>query len=287
MIAFLVAKDADEFEKYQKGMLRDDKSLAIKRRDGVKICDAIVRNIGLDDNGKLCILLVLLIDKDAVKDNLSSDASKDVTDFLSNLKRLLFILKSKEDKLAKEITSFCEKAIRVEGGVAKSVVEESVLFVHWGGGAPLEYERQFKKFIAIHLGNNATAQFKQIRAYAFSSRRAELFDVTRSKIEAPKTYDEFVELENKFRNAQIDEAFSHCAAKHNWNIAPETKKEIVGRLDRFATCLLKSSLDAKKKKELLQVVAKAKDEKFENAKGTRKETAAFMAKILNTEVFNG
>ena len=286
MIAFIVAKDEDEFKRYKRGMLRHDKELEINGNAGSKIGDAIVRSIGLDGNGKLCVLLILLIDKDRVKANLNRDALKDVKNFLSNLKRTVFVLKSKEGEITKEIATFCEKAIRVDGTVAKCIAEETVLFVHWGGGAPLEYERQFNILLGQHLEDKDSAQFTQIRAYAFSSRRAELFDVTRSKIETPKTYDELVELENRFRNAQVDEAFSHCAAKHEQNIFG-AKKEIIDRLDRFAIRVLKSSLDTEKKEGLLQSVAKAKSEELVNAKYTSDDTAAFFAKILNKEVFNG
>lgn len=159
------------------------------------------------------------------------------------------------------------------------------LFVHWGFGDNLidTYEIPFQaKCDEIAKSHG----FDGLSAYALSSRRSHLFDVSRTKISLPKTCDELVELENRFRNAQVDKAFSHCAAKHDWN-ASKAKEEIIDRLVRFADRVLKSSLGTKTKEELLKSVAKAKNEKFKNAKYTSDETAAFFAKVLNKEVFNG
>lgn len=159
------------------------------------------------------------------------------------------------------------------------------LFVHWGFGDNLidTYEIPFQaKCDEIAKSHG----FDRLSAYALSSRRSHLFDVSRIKISLPKTCDELVELENRFRNAQVDKAFSHCAAKHDWDVS-DAKEEIIDRLVRFADRVLKSSLDTKTKKELLKSVAKAKNEKFKNAKYTSDETATFFAKILNKEVFNG
>ena len=292
MIVLMLSKDDKEFERYKQGRLPHDKIIEVRgEHESGKKCDAIVRSLGSDAKGNLCVLLILLLDstaettKDTLKGNLAGSSPVDAEDFLSQLKNILVSL-IKCTELNNDIKSFLTNAINFERSSPKCVTEDSLLFVHWGGGAPLEYEKRFKDCLEEHLKDENKRQFKSIRTYAFSSRRAELFDVTRSKIETPKTYDELVELENRFRNAQVDEAFAHCAAKHDYNISG-TKKEIVDRLNRFAIRVLKSSLDTEKKKELLQSVAKAKNEKFDNSKDTSDETAVFFAKILNREVFNG
>jgi len=299
MIGFIVAKDEEEFSKYENGSLKDDSCFAWH---DTKI---IMRLLKHNDDTQKHLLFVILVkkEKDDVRDNMSTDISTQGTAFIDIIANMVVYVANRHNKqlpghvagyFQKKITN---KVINIESqeknaGLDSFQVELSVikdedltLFVHWGEGAPLFYEDKFNAFLGAYV-DNERARVSKIRAYALSSRRAELFDVTGSKIETPKTYDELVELGNRFRNAQVDEAFSHCAAKHDWDVS-DAKMEIIDRLDRFAIRVLKSSLNNEKKNELLQAVAKARDEKFENARTTSDETASFFAKILNKEVFNG
>lgn len=299
MIGFIIAKDEEEFLKYENGSLKDDSCFAWHD------AKVIMRLLKHNDDKQKHLLFVILVkkEKDDVRDNMSTDISTQGIAFIDIIANVVVYVANRNNKqlpghvagyFQKKITN---KVINIESqeknaGLDSFQVELSVikdedltLFVHWGEGAPLFYEDKFNAFLGAYV-DNERARVSKIRAYALSSRRAELFDVTGSKIETPKTYDELVELENRFRNAQVDEAFSHCAAKHDWDVS-DAKMEIIDRLDRFAIRVLKSSLNNEKKEEILQSVAKAKNEEFVNAKYASDDTAAFFAKILNKEVFNG
>ncbi len=302
MLVVFVAKDHGEFSRYARG-------LGLKKWPDKNTDARLVWKCKDDANIVFSVVFIKDADiKDTTRNNLNESTSEnEIRKFIETIQEILMWPQDKNgdaDAIAFLTAHFQEargsqtevsqvgethsvsqqrarRRLQFEDGSTGKLFPAAVLFIHWGGGTPLDYERYFRNACK-------TSQIaKRVTAFALSSRRAELFDVTGSKIGTPKTYDELIQLENKFRNAQIDEAFSHCAAKHNWKITEDARKEIIDRLDRFAISVLNSSLNPKKKKELLQAVVKAKNEGFTNAKDTSDETATFMAKILNKEVFNG
>ena len=300
MIAVFVSKDEKEFRKYVAGMPAKDKErFAIKYGSGV-LWDSYT--LSLSCNASTPVHLPKSVAGRAGGTNAANvnNDNSHLISYLSHVKKgdedynYVVICGSaiKDDTRdsdfdAKKVKDFLQaiKETVKRASFDKEGASDIRLFVHWGSGSDLinTYEKPFQ---GVCNQEASSVGFGKLLAYALSSRRSHLFDVSRITITLPKTYDELIELENRFKNAQLDAVFSKCAARIDSGIA-EKREEIINRLDRFATCLLKSSLNTKKKKELLQVVAKAKDEKFENAKDTREETAAFMAKILNKEVFNG
>ena len=297
MIVFMLSKDDKEFERYKQGRFPHDKIIEVRgEHESGKKCDAIVRILGSDAKGNLCVLLILLLDstaetaKDTLKDNLAGSSPVDAKDFLSQLKNILVSLMKCTD-INNDVRSFLTKAIEFNKGLPKCVTEDSLLFVHWGGGAPLEYEKRFKDCLEEHLKDENERQFKSIRAYAFSSRRAEFFDVTRHRIEAPRTYSEVVELEGKFKFDQIKETLAYCAAGFDCKIDEGIRSEIRACLDGFKNRVLRSSFDTEKKNRFLKMAGNAlvniSSINFDSACKTTPETAELIVKILNKEVFHG
>lgn len=173
-------------------------------------------------------------------------------------------------------------------GESGNVLSDIRMFVHWGNGSDLvkTYEEPFQKVcdkIASSLG------FVKLSAYALSTRRAHLFDVSAGKIILPRNLKEFNDLENKFKDAKIDEAFVHCAAKHNWALSDGNCNDVKERLARFRDRVMVSSLENEKKKSILSSIARVLNdmEGKVNSKDIAAESANLMAKILNKEVFNG
>lgn len=72
------------------------------------------------------------------------------------------------------------------------------LFIHWGGGDPAWYEAKFQLFCDAHPETT-----KGLRAFALSSRRRELFNVTAAKISLPQTKAQAQELVDKFSFARL------------------------------------------------------------------------------------
>ena len=312
MICFILARDEKEFKRYDLGSLRTDLCIDIRNKDENGLARIILRVLDSVDDKVGLLFVVLEQGVGSKKDDCKNDMSTDSVDALLKFLVEVFVQTSIELKKAcigssdyKKIINKienCTKTVSIGGSkiivdgqelVIKAeekneVSEETVVFIHWGGGAPTTYEDRFASSLD-ELLKSKNALFTNIRAYAFSSRRAEMFDVTAHKIVLPKTCEEIIALENRFKNAQVDEAFVHCAAKCPWPISDANRTAMTARLERIRDCLSVSSLDSKDKKSLLASIGKALKDIAEktNAMDVDDETAHLMAKILNKEVFNG
>ena len=307
MIAVFVSKNEEEFRKYACGLSVKDKERA-RLKYGGELWDSYSYKLPSRDKTVFGATKSVTKAPKSLEKRMSSNINAaNVSSDLSNT--ILYSAHTKNEKDDYNYVVICGSKIKDkarDGNFDKESVDEFLeaikmtvmrafsdkielkdikLFVHWGSGADLinTYEIPFQTRCDELAKSHG---FDMLFAYALSSRRSHLFDVSRIKISLPKTYDELIKLENKFRNALVDEVFSYCAAKLEKSISQE-REEIVNRLNRFASSVLNSSLDAEKKNELLRAVAKAKIEELNNAKDTSNETAAFVAQILNREVLNG
>lgn len=90
---------------------------------------------------------------------------------------------------------------------------DTFVFIHWGGGDPTWYEEQFQSFCDV---NPETS--KGLRAFALSSRRRELFNVTAPKISLPKTKEDAQKLVDGFSFARVKDMMTEYVL-HYFSIA--------------------------------------------------------------------
>lgn len=80
---------------------------------------------------------------------------------------------------------------------------DTFVFIHWGGGDPVWCEEQFQPFCDEHPEIT-----KGLRAFALSSRRRELFNVSAPQICLPKTKADAQLLIDRFSFARINDLMS-------------------------------------------------------------------------------
>ena len=226
MICFIAARDKEEFEKYKAGSHESDSYLDIYQDDKSLMASVIFR-ILTSANGQVSPLFVVLDgEKNNCKNHMDASHSKDLLAHMVNI----FVRAHTElanghvrNAVQDNIVGCLEKSIKVNHIEARSVtitrngkpatkqipsstkkliIDDAVIFIHWGGGAPRTYENNFSQLLVEYLKSSDSQFTRSVRAYAFSSRRAELFDVTKSKIEFPTTIEEVKALEDKFRGAK-------------------------------------------------------------------------------------
>ena len=97
-----------------------------------------------------------------------------------------------------ETVSKCLLSIEENKGI---VLGKNIrFFIHWGDGAPYTYENTFRDFYTTGDGEALVKKFfKEIRAYAISTRRPENFDVRGEIISIPKRVEYLDILESRFR----------------------------------------------------------------------------------------
>lgn len=96
----------------------------------------------------------------------------------------------KRHEIVRQLGEVAKDALNREGIVNATDVEV-LIFIHWGGGEPLVYEREF----SVPMKN---FEFKNATAFAVSSRRRRCFDVTGEMITIPDTKEKLKELVGRF-----------------------------------------------------------------------------------------
>ena len=242
MICFILAKEENEFNRYKAGTLTTDSYIEEIRDEGQLVASIILRVLAAEDGQKGLLFVVWDRSgkKDNCKEDFSEDAyrnllallfkimekSRDIVEGLQKYNKaiyefsnnyLLKCLKLDElDSKTKNSTTdtkrkghavlqgfggFVPNPKQEDAKVTLQIDEETIAFIHWGGGLPATHEEKFASFLERYC-KSPEALFTKLRAYAFSSRRAELFDVTKPKIDFPKTIEEGKNLERKFKAAQ-------------------------------------------------------------------------------------
>lgn len=237
MVCFILARDKQEFEKYKASSLESDSCIDIRNNNDSYIASIIFRML-ISADGQASPLLVVFEEKEKnkCKENMDASSTKDLLALLVEVfertqkelenarvrnkmqDKIVDNLKNCMDKVCVGATQYEDDTgneIEIDGIIIKRICEETVVFIHWGGGAPKTYEDNFAKMLKecldaedsqFTLRDSQLTQSENVRAnvraYAFSSRRAELFDVTKPKIEFPKTVEEVKALEDKFRVAK-------------------------------------------------------------------------------------
>lgn len=242
MICFILAKEENEFNRYKAGTLTTDSYIEEIRDEGQLVASIILRVLAAEDGQKGLLFVVWDRSgkKDNCKEDFSEDAyrnllallfkimekSRDIVEGLQKYNKAIYefpnnyLLKclkldeldSKTKNSATDTKRKGHAVLQGFGGfvpnpkqedakVTLQIDEETIAFIHWGGGLPATHEEKFASFLEIYC-TSPEALFTKLRAYAFSSRRAELFDVTKSKIEFPTTIEAVKELEKRFKGAK-------------------------------------------------------------------------------------
>ncbi len=233
MVCFILACDKREFDKYKAGTLESDLYLDIRKDDGSLLAPVIVRLLTSADGAVGPLIVVLKEDeKNNCKNQMDASKTKDLLEQLVEVfarthdalkkaivrvnahKRIVDCLEDCMNKVCAETEQDEYEAVEesadgasvetiaVAGSTRNIVCSDTIAFIHWGGGTPRTYENNFSQLLEEYLKSSDRQFTKSIRAYAFSSRRAELFDVTKSKIEFPTTIEEVKALEDKFKGAK-------------------------------------------------------------------------------------
>ena len=225
MNCFILARDEGEFKKYKAGSLESDSFLDIyDNKNNKKPIASIIFRVLTSGKGQVCPMFVVLDighKKNDCKNHMDASKSKALLSLLVDIyvqtqeelakgrirnkvqSKIADILNEgiKDIVIPLSVVKIKGKELTIPSSIQKQIYEDTVLFIHWGGGAPKTYEDNFANLLKEYTENKG-AQFTAIRAYAFSSRRAELFDVTKPKIDFPKTIEEVKILESKFKAAQ-------------------------------------------------------------------------------------
>lgn len=205
MLVVFVAKDYDEFVKYARG-------LGLNKWPDNNT-DARLVWVGKNSN-ELVFCCVYIKDKDVketTRNNLNEGTSPGVVKkFLEKIKGILTMPRSYDEDaepLAFLSRCFTERTVpqnekKVQGRARRKVTIRSdssavlfpktTLFIHWGGGTPIEYENYFSK---------ACKKFSAkmpLTSFAVSSRRENCFNVNTEAIDVPDTEESFNELVARF-----------------------------------------------------------------------------------------
>lgn len=203
-----VAKDEPEFVRYFNGLtpiggigLLDD-NFSTNRETLRKLAghgfykDGWVSRCAVDDRTQDLSVYVMLAksgSKDTIRDRLTvlddDEVSQQAIRFLGSVESCMR-MRGNDD----EETSFDENTF---------------VFIHWGGGDPTSYEELFQPFCDEHPDNA-----KGLRAFALSSRRRELFDVTAAKIVLPQTEADALKLVDKFSFARVRNLMTEYVVNH-------------------------------------------------------------------------
>ena len=240
-VTFFIAKDELEFRKYKRGA------------DTFSTCSVIHISTGqeMDEDGAYvekgipmlygeCLYnkdgsIIVFHFKDAMLKNAARDIlkSSDENDKKKQLKEFFNALQ------------YCLEVISEKNEPLSSSLESGLIFIHWGDGEPLIFEQQFREFIEKHT-DIYTSFFKDVRAYAISSRRKEYFDITVPKIELPKNDVEIQRLEMRFSfdlfKEQISEYVTETQIQKNNNTDCNWKMEQFA-LDKLHAYLKEKRID--------------------------------------------
>ena len=331
MICFIVARDKDEFEKYRTGSLESDSYLDIYQ-DKLLMASVIFRVL-TSANGQVSPLFVVLDEeKNKCKNHMDASHSKDLLAHMVNIfvrthtelanghvrnavqNNIVCCLR--KSIVEKNINARCVTITRngkpvirngkpatkqIPGSTRNLIREEAVIFIHWGGGAPRTYENNFSQLLETYLKSSDSQFTETVRAYAISSRRAELFDVTKSTIEFPATIEEVNALEAKFKGAKnaIDARkimTEYVVAAHNagdksnsintvGDVFGVAVQEVVGKMgDEWSSGYLEEDEQSRR----VELIAHYKHCKMLNKPGVSdKELTKLFKIILEEEAQNG
>ncbi len=327
MIAIFVAKDAGEFSRYCEGLKEACRKYGIES-SRTPICESAESKGCVawkfsDCNDVGFVIKMCDAEKEAIRNNLfASNASRHVASFLEGITtQMQSILKSSsmdcdgvrkiisQSSVSREVTIPTE-ARKVETGdlepppssdpsmqVGNGTSVQSILcnvrlFVHWGGGSPLEYENKFNG--AYDLDSRqvdeedkyASKIFPNLRAFALSSRRRE-FDVMGSAIKVPIKHEELEDIVQRFTLARIRDFLTQYVIAVSIGKAPgievsgdkctEVKENLKWIKGKYETSLVMSEEERKLRIAALEA---AIGDPLCNTEGIRKKIAHTYSRII-------
>lgn len=323
MIAIFVAKDAGEFSRYCEGLKEacreygiESSRIPICKSEDSKGCVAWKLR-DLDDVG--LVIKMRDSEKMVMRNNLSSsEVMKHAGNFLKDLSdQIQSMLKSISDDcdsiknvlenpsvahevvISNEVQSIKTGDQRPSSRPQNKKGESSVvsiscdvrLFVHWGGGSPLDYERQFqeaymKDLHSVDDNKYASKTFPNLRAFALSSRRRE-FDVMGSTIKVPIKHEELENIVQRFTLARIRDFLTQYVIAVSLGKEPaievsgdkcaEVKENLKWIKGKYETSLVMSEEERKLRIAALEV---AIGDPLCNTEGIRQKIAHTYSRII-------